>query len=685
MTTLYVNPTTGNDNAVGSRTAPLKTLTAALKRATAPTTIQLAAGTYNTISGEVFPLIIPSGLIVMGDEPSKGKGILIVGSGIYSSATFGGQNVTLLLENAAQLRGVTATNPTSKGTGIWVESTAPTIANCTLTQCQREGIFVTGKGKPAILDNEFVNNASSGIFLVRNAKGEVRRNLFRQTGYGIAASDDSAPLLSDNQLRENRIGLHLSRQAKPVLRRNLFSKNTETGLLIKDRAQPDLGNSQDPAGNLFEGNRLADIDNQTGEAIASAGNQLNPAAVKGEVEFVATVVRESISGPTRFRDIDRHWAEAFVDRLVQRGLISGFPDGTFKPEASITRAEYAALIAKTFDLPRQLGRENQFWDVPATFWGASAIQKAADMGFISGFGDRSFRPQQNLTRVQALLSLVSGLGLAGGSPDVLLMYRDRAQIPPYATTAIATATQKRLVVNHPDPKQLNPLHDITRAEIAALLYQALVATSEAEFISSPYIVNPDPLLPSFTDTQNHWAADFIRRLGSLDLISGFTDGSFKPDAKLNRVEYAALLVRVFNPPPLRPATQFRDIDPKFWGLSVIQQAYRAGFLSGFPDGTFHPEQILHRVHLIVSLASGLSLPPADETYLDAYEDKATIPAYARTAVTAATQAGIVVLYPKPRDINNDVTRAEAAAMVYQALVYRKRVSEIPSPYIVAKP
>lgn len=682
MTTLYLNPTTGNDNAVGSRTAPLKTLTAALKRATAPATIQLAAGTYDAQNNEVFPLAIPSGIIVVGNELNKGKDILILGSGIYRSATFSGQNVTLVLENATQLRGVTVTNPTSKGTGIWVESTAPTIINCTLTQCQREGIFVTGNGKPAILDNEFVQNASSGIFLVRNAKGEVRRNRFRQTGYGIAASDDSAPLVSDNQLLENRIGLHLSRQAKPVLRRNLFSKNTEAGLCIKDRSQPDLGNSQDPAGNVFEGNRAADIDNQTGNAIASAGNQLNPAAVKGTVELVATVVAESLSGPTRFPDIDRHWAEAFIDRLVQRGLISGFPDGTFKPEANLTRAEYAALIAKTFDLPRQLGRQNQFWDVPQTFWGAGAIQKAADMGFIAGFGDGSFRPQQNLTRVQALVSLVNGLGLTGGSPDVLLLYRDRAQIPPYATAAIATGTQKRLVVNYPDPKQLNPLRDITRAEIAALLYQALIATAEAEFIASPYIVNPDPLLPSFTDIQDHWAADFIRRLGSLELISGFTDGSFKPDAKINRVEYAALLVRVFNPPPLRPATQFRDIDPKFWGLSVIQQAYRAGFLSGFPDGTFHPEQTLHRVHLIVSLASGLSLPPADETELKAYEDQETIPAYARPAVAAATKAGIVVLYPQPRDINNDVTRAEAAAMVYQALVYRKRVSEIASPYIV---
>ncbi|MDY6783319.1 MAG: S-layer homology domain-containing protein [Cyanobacteriota bacterium] len=679
---LHINPTTGNDNAVGSRTAPLKTLTAAVKRATGPTTIQLAKGTYNVQSGETFPIAIPAGCIAIGDESTQGQGILISGGGIYYSATFREQNIALLLVDGSQLRGVTVTNPTTKGTGIWVESTSPTLANCTLTQCQREGIFVTGNGKPILLDNLFANNASAGAFFVRNAKGEARRNRFERTGFGIAISDDSAPLLSDNQLRDNRIGLHLSRQGKPVLRRNLFSNNSETGLLVKDRAAPDLGSSQDPAGNVFEGNSAADLINQTARAIASAGNQLNPAAVKGRVDFLATLVAESLAGPTRFRDIDGHWAEAFIDRLVQRGAISGFPDGTFQPEASLTRAQYAALIATVFDLPRQLGRQSQFGDVPATFWAAKAIQKAAEMGFIAGMSDGSFRPQQNLTRVQALVSLVSGLGLTGGLPDVLLMYRDRAQIPPYATAAIATATQKQLVVNHPDPQYLNPLRDIARAEIAALLYQALVATADAEFIASPYLVNPDPLIPSFTDIQNHWAADFIRRLGSLELISGFTDGTFKPDASLNRVEYAALVVRIFNPPPLRPATQFRDLDPEFWGASVIQQAYRAGFLSGFPDGTFHPEQTLHRVHLIVSLASGLSLPPADEATLKNYEDAETIPTYARAAVASATQAGIVVLYPQPRDLNKDITRAEAVAMVYQALVYRKRVSPISSPYII---
>ncbi|HEY9602359.1 MAG TPA: DUF1565 domain-containing protein, partial [Allocoleopsis sp.] len=139
QSTLYVNPVTGKDTGVGNSTAPLKTLTKALAKATAGTTIQLAAGTYNTANGEIFPLVVPSGVMILGHEPSKGKGISIQGSGTYNSPTFANQNVALRMESNAQLRGVTVTNPVERGTGVWIESTSPIIANNTFISCGREG------------------------------------------------------------------------------------------------------------------------------------------------------------------------------------------------------------------------------------------------------------------------------------------------------------------------------------------------------------------------------------------------------------------------------------------------------------------------------------------------------------------------------------------------------------------
>ncbi|MBE9128444.1 MULTISPECIES: S-layer homology domain-containing protein [unclassified Coleofasciculus] len=685
VTTLYVNPVTGSDANAGSVNTPFKTLTWAIEQVAADTTIYLAPSTYNTANGEQFPLVIPAGTIVVGHEPSKGKEIAIVGSGQYNSPTFGNQAIALRLESGAELRGVTVTNPAENGTGVWIESAAPVVANSTFTRCRREGIFVTGTSKPLILDNELKENAASGIFLVRNAKGEVLRNLCQTTGYGIAISDSAAPLVADNTLVNNRAGIVLSRDARPVLRRNRIENNTEAGLMVNGNAQPNLGSTQDPAGNILQNNGKVDLQNGTSLTLVSVGNLLNPARISGSIDLRSAQVLVPALGPVQFRDLTGHWAGAFIRGLVDKGLISGFPDGTFKPEESITRAQYAAIIAKAFDLPRQVGASTgSFRDIPSDFWASAAIQKAGTMGFISGFPDNTFRPQQNLTRTQALVSLINGLGLTGGNSNILQFYRDRAQIPSYATDPISTATGRRMVVNYPQTDVIEPMRAISRAEVAVLIYQALVSAGKAEAIASPYIVNPDSYVPSFTDIQNHWAEDFIRRLAGLNLVSGFADGSFKPDVPLNRAQYAALVVKVFNPTPIRPATQFSDVPTNFWAASVIQAAYRGGFLSGFPDQTFHPQQSLRRVELIVSLVNGLSLPKAAANALETYQDRDTIPAYAQSAVAASTQAGIIVNYPQQSLLQpkQAATRADASAFLYQALVNKGRANAINSPYIV---
>ncbi|MBD2042555.1 DUF1565 domain-containing protein [Microcoleus sp. FACHB-672] len=495
MPTLYVNPAGGNDSAAGTQSAPLKTLSKALKQAPTGTTVQLAAGAYRAAGGEVFPLLIPSGVTVVGNEAKKGSDILIEGSGVYKSPTFSDQNITLRLENQAQLRGVTVTNSASRGTGVWVESTNPTIANNTFTNCAREGVYATGTAQPLVIDNIFVQNIGNGISFVRTAKGEVRRNVFKKTGYGLAIGENAAPLVADNQIFENRIGLVLNGEARPVLRKNLIEKNQQDGLNVSAKSFPDLGNSQDPGGNILRGNGLYDLQNATSTQLISVGNQLNPTRVKGLVDFVSSTVPTPTPTPTptpapgsvSLKDIAGHWAQAFIQAMVSKGFISGFPDGTYKPEANITRAQYAALVAKTFNLPAQKPAIT-FSDIGIDFWGYSAIKKASEMGFISGFPDGTFRPNDNLTRVQAIVSLMSGLQLGGGNPNSLLVYSDRAQIPSYATDKVASATEKRIVVNYPQVKQLNPMRDITRAEVAALAYQALVATGNASAINSSYIV-----------------------------------------------------------------------------------------------------------------------------------------------------------------------------------------------------
>ena len=718
---LYVHPASGNDRNTGAANSPYQALSRALRRATAGTTIRLAAGRYGLSNGETFPLVVPAQVTVWGEDADRGKGTVIEGGGDFMSPIFARQNTALQLGDAAVLRGVTVTNRNPRGTGVWIESTNPAIAHCTFVSCGREGVLTTGTANPDITDSTFLQNEASGLSITRNSKGEVRRNLFQQTGYGIAINDSAAPLLTDNRVLDNRAGIVISGTARPVLRNNQVERNLADGLVVMNNAVPDLGQPEDPGGNLFRRNGESDVRNTSTTPLSSVGNHISPTRVNVNaepgtqgVEFLASLVNEPIqtliprpvpappapvppvtpapSPPSvtpapvegaGLPDLVGHWAEAFVRSLVARGILSGFPDGTFQPEVTINRAQYAAMVARAFTLPDRRPSSG-FIDVPVNFWAAEAIAKTEAMGFIAGFPDGSFRPQQNLTRVQAVVSLVNGLGLAGSSPDGLLVYRDRAEIPTYAAGLVAIATQKRIVVNHPAVDQFEPMVDITRAEVAAMIYQTLVITGQAPAIASPFVVMPPLGVVSFSDMQGHWAEDFVRGLASQSLISGFADGRFRPDTTMTRAQYAALLVATFNPLPKRAAIEFRDVPSTHWAADAIQRVYRGGLLSGNVDGTFRPDQNILRIEVLLSLVNGLGLPSGDPAMVERYTDRAVIPSVARPAVASATANRLVVNYPDVAQLApiQPATRADVAAMVYQALVHWGRSPIIASPYLV---
>ncbi|MDZ8187673.1 MAG: DUF1565 domain-containing protein [Nostoc sp. ChiSLP02] len=503
--TLYVNPITGNDSNIGSRLSPFKSLTRALKVTKISTIIHLASGTYSAATGEVFPLIIHEGVKVVGNEANKGAEIVIFGSGQYHSPSFRVQNIALLLLENACLVGVTVTNYSTKGTGVWIESAEPTLANNTLSKCGREGVFTSGAAKPTILDNVFIHNAASGLVMAGHSQGEVLGNVFQRNRLGIAISDFATPTIANNKLSENGTAIALSRNARPVLRQNLMTKNSQGGLLVNGNAAPDLGSSENPAENIFRDNGGFDLHNLTTQKLVCAGNQLNPALVKGLVELleeekdkgnlletlsvsssVSASLRPPISASSSVSasvEVDSHWAEPFIQALVSMDLTHDFADGNYQLDKPMTRAEYAALVAVAFK-PTAKRPAPDFVDVPKDFWAYNAIQMTARGGFVGGFTDRTFRPHQHVKRLQVIVSLVNGLGLPQADNNILEVYSDRHSIPEYAEKAVATATHKRIIVNYPDPKLLAPLRPATYAEVAAMVYQALVAIGQTPAIKS---------------------------------------------------------------------------------------------------------------------------------------------------------------------------------------------------------
>ena len=184
---------------------------------------------------------------------------------------------------------------------------------------------------------------------------------------------------------------------------------------------------------------------------------------------------------------------------------------------------------------------------------------------------------------------------------------------------------------------------------------------------------------TFTDVPaDYWAHDYIEGLAKSDVISGFGDGTFRPNDPVTRAQFAAILRQAFLKSQPATAQSFKDVPANYWAANAISAARSAGFLSGYPDNTFKPNDRIVRVQALVSLANGLKYPAGDPQSLSNYKDADTVPAYARPSTAAAAQANLVVSYPAPGQIspNRAASRAEVAAFVYQALVKAGRVNPI---------
>jgi hypothetical protein len=202
------------------------------------------------------------------------------------------------------------------------------------------------------------------------------------------------------------------------------------------------------------------------------------------------VVTAPAFAQTSFSDVStNYWARDFIQALASRDIIKGFPDGSFRPNEPVTRAQFAAMVRKAFN-KADVRTGINFVDVSSNYWAYTAIQDTYEMGFLTGYPGNVFNPEQNIPRAQALVSLANGLNYTStaAAGTVLQSYTDATAIPDYARGSVAAATEKRIVVNYPDVKYLNPNQVATRAEVAAFIYQALVSAGQATALTSPYIV-----------------------------------------------------------------------------------------------------------------------------------------------------------------------------------------------------
>ncbi|AFY65445.1 family 10 glycosylhydrolase [Geitlerinema sp. PCC 7407] len=203
---------------------------------------------------------------------------------------------------------------------------------------------------------------------------------------------------------------------------------------------------------------------------------------------------------SQFADLSGHWGQACISQLAQKNILSGYPDGTFKPNATVTRAEFAAMVRRAFPNAANTRSASAFSDVGRSYWAHDAIQSAYRTTFLSGYPGNRFNPSQQIPRVQVLVSLASGLKATPSQPASAILgqaLEDQASIPSYAVGAIAGALEKGWVVNYPNARRLNPNQPASRGEVAAFLCQALAGQSvPAALVPPQYIAKATSSVPN---------------------------------------------------------------------------------------------------------------------------------------------------------------------------------------------
>ena len=165
-----------------------------------------------------------------------------------------------------------------------------------------------------------------------------------------------------------------------------------------------------------------------------------------------------------------HWAYTAIKRMYTRNLMVGVDDKTFAPDLTLTRAMLAVILYARAGEPA-VTAENKFSDVPTGQWYTNAVIWAAENGIVAGCGDGTFRPDAAVTRAQAAVMLCGFAAFSGDDVTAradLSAFGDAADVPSWAQAELQWTVARQLIVGR-DGKLLAPNDAVTRAEMASIL------------------------------------------------------------------------------------------------------------------------------------------------------------------------------------------------------------------------
>lgn len=189
------------------------------------------------------------------------------------------------------------------------------------------------------------------------------------------------------------------------------------------------------------------------------------------VDLAAEVPTKDPSNDTKttvtFSDISGHWAEANIKQAVSGGIVTGYPNGTFMPDKTVTRAEFAVMLMNTLKL-QEAGTDLTFTDTAKIgSWAKKAVAQAVQAGIIKGYKDGTFRPEAVITRTEMAEMLANALGQSTVA-NTATGFADDKDIPVWAKASVAYVKQAGIVQGKGE-NRFAPQDHTTRAEAITVL------------------------------------------------------------------------------------------------------------------------------------------------------------------------------------------------------------------------
>ncbi len=239
----------------------------------------------------------------------------------------------------------------------------------------------------------------------------------------------------------------------------------DIGYYTIDGSSPESSSTHIP----FSGNTTITVSqNETIEAI-----YYDPTSGWSSVASATFVIASTVqsSSPSTFTDLPTtFWAYGAIEALNAQGLITGYPDGTFKPDQVITRAEFVTILVKSLKLPFVTPATPTFTDVNTSDWFYGAVETAYKNGLASGTGSE-FSPNAPISRQEITVMLVQALGKAkdaAAEMNTATSFTDDSSIASWARGFVNIAVQDGLIHGYPGGS-FGPTSSATRAEACEMI------------------------------------------------------------------------------------------------------------------------------------------------------------------------------------------------------------------------